>query len=162
MPLLNATLLNATLDLVDSQRSSFVGWPDSIATAAQNWAGVATRYFDEAVNPPLATASPITAETAFVAVVTSTVVSPMSPTAFIALDSAFTAYVTTRAALVVQLTPGSAVVPPAGLPGLAATTFAPTSDASVFANVFTSIIDTWSRRGTWTPNVAAGASFPWS
>lgn len=162
MPLLSATLLNATLDLVDSRRSSFVGWPDSIAVAAQNWASAATQYYDQAVNPPLISAAAATAEAAFVGVVTSQVTSPLSPTVFVAFDNAFAAYTATRAALLVAQVPGSAAVPPAGLPGLASATFAPTSDPLVFATPFSTLIDTWSRTGTWTPNVLAGASFPWS
>ena len=160
MPLLQATLFSSVLRRTDQDAEDFVGFPATFVDAGNSWAAVATEYYREAINPPLATVTSV-GEAAFTAAFVPIASSGALGAGLTALDAGFAAYVVAVAGAVTGVVPGSITVPPVGQPGIASTFIVPTADPVVPANTFATLVDTWSRTGTYAVT-AVSAPVPWS
>lgn len=164
MPLNPATLLAAIRTRTDQADASFVGFPATVQEAGEAWARIATRYYREAVAPPLGLAA-TAAEAVFVASYAGLASSGAPGIGVAALDAAFVAYVGTAALGVTALVPGSVTTPPVGSPNLAAVLLAAPPTAATTAVLagarLATVLDIWSRTGTYAAS-ATLAPVPWS
>lgn len=154
MALVLTTLQNGILSLTDADNPQFVGFPSSVAQAAQNWAGVINDYA-QLVTPPSATAS--AAEQALVGVLAAASGQDAWLAAFPAALTAYAAalgggmapaYVATPPPVPIQLDPAIQL----GANG---------AEAAVVAPILATIIDLWFKTGI-AVSVPAGVSSSWA
>lgn len=154
MPLLQPTLVQEVLKLVDQNNPQFLGFPPTLQGAAVNW-GNAVAFYASTIVPVSATIS--AAQAAFVARLNQINLTTQNGQEMFHL--AFIDFA-------VALAPGMAgfvAVPPVAILNLYPI-FASTlnhQNVQAFANEFATTVDTWFRTGTATP-VSGGPVIPWS
>jgi hypothetical protein len=148
--LASTTLRDAILTITDPTAPGWGGWPADTAAVQARWAAACRTYFAAMLTPSVAPGGHDAAEVAFRAAFT--------PAAgMTGLASAFAAYTATLATFPVA---PQVVVPPAGVPPLAALVLPPTATPGPPATAIAGAVDTWARTGTWA--VPPGAAAPWA
>lgn len=153
MPLSSSTINTELLKLLDKDNPSFVGFGQNPLQVATKWADAIDNYASLVI--PISTTS-IPAKAAFIAAL----IPGVAPGAFMpALTLALTTYASSLAGgMTLAGFVGTPPPVPIVLPLFPAT---PLTTASMVANSWSTIIDTWFRTGTATP-IIGGSPILWS